>query len=372
MALGAVFCANAQGTVERDTTVTVFKPHWYGQLAFGGQETLGEGSFSKLDMLNGQVSVGYNFSSVFGLRLAVNGWTSRGVMDYDGQVSKWKWNYVAPTVDFTLDLVNLLAGWNPNRIFNAGIVAGIGANIAWNNGEAQDVNKALMSKIYAGSDVAPQNALGLIWDGTKARFLGQFGVYGDFNLSSRCKLGVELMANVLPDGYNSKKAHNADWYFNGLVSFKYAFGATSKKVTRKVNCCKEYVDRYVEVPVEKIVEVKVPGEAPKPTELKRDIFFKINKSFANDDEKYKIAEIAKFMEENPNSTVTITGYADKGTGTKAINLRLSEERSQYVADFLMKEYNIPASRIIVKSMGEDMYQPYGEPYMNRVAIAVAK
>ena len=92
-----------------------------------------------------------------------------------------------------------------------------------------------------------------IWTGTKARFVGQFGVYADYNLTSNLKLGLELQANVLPDGYNSKKAGNADWYFNGLVGVKYAFGTTFTKQKRK-KCCAATAEPKI---IEKIVEVPV-------------------------------------------------------------------------------------------------------------------
>ena len=158
----------------------------------------------------------------------------KGSIEVDGKRSDWKWNYVAPTVNATVDLVNLIGGFNPERPVNAGIFAGIGANIAARNGEANDVNNALKASVYKDLDAAARpDVLRNIWTGTKARFVGQFGVYADYNLTSNLKLGLELQANVLPDGYNSKKAGNADWYFNGLVGVKYAFGTTFTKQKRK-------------------------------------------------------------------------------------------------------------------------------------------
>ena len=86
----------------------------------------------------------------------------------------------------------------------------------------------------------------------------------------------------------------------------------------------------------------------------------------------KVAQVAEYLQTHPNATVTITGYADKGTGSKAYNLRLSAQRSQSVAKALQDKYYIPASRMIVKSMGEDMYQPYPDAVQNRVAICIAE
>lgn len=372
LALCAAFGANAQ-TVEEEVTEYVFQPHWYIQGQVGMQETLGETSFGKLASFNAQIGGGYNFNPVLGARLIFNSWTSKASICVNGDRRNWKWNYLAPSVNLTADLVNLFGGFNPERKVGAGLFAGIGMNIAYNNDRANAVNAALRDKVYEALPAGQRpNPLGNIWEGTKVRFLGQFGVFADYAVSSRVKLGLELQANVLPDGYNSKKAPNADWYFNGLVGVKYTFGPSSRKQTRKVSVptATQIVEKIVEVPVEKVVVKEVIKEVP--AALTRDVFFKISTTKVTKDEMYKVAEIARYMKENPTSTVTVTGYADKGTGSRALNLRLSAQRSQAVVDALIKEFGISADRIQTKSMGEDEYQPYDKPELNRVAICVAK
>lgn len=372
LALCAAFGANAQ-TVEEEVTEYVFQPHWYIQGQVGMQETLGETSFGKLASFNAQIGGGYNFNPVLGARLIFNSWTSKASICVNGDRRNWKWNYLAPSVNLTADLVNLFGGFNPERKVSAGLFAGIGMNIAYNNDRANAVNAALRDKVYEALPAGQRpNPLGNIWEGTKVRFLGQFGVFADYAVSSRIKLGLELQANVLPDGYNSKKAPNADWYFNGLVGVKYTFGPSSRKQTRKVSVptATQIVEKIVEVPVEKVVVKEVIKEVP--AALTRDVFFKISTTKVTKDEMYKVAEIARYMKENPTSTVTVTGYADKGTGSRALNLRLSAQRSQAVVDALIKEFGISADRIQTKSMGEDEYQPYDKPELNRVAICVAK
>lgn len=371
-ALCAAFAANAQ-VVEEEVTEYSFQPHWYIQGQVGMQETLGETSFGRLASFNAQIGVGYRFNPVLGARLVFNGLTSKGSMTVFEERSDWKWNYIAPTANLTVDLTNLFGGYNPERIVSAGIFGGVGANIAWKNDEANTVNTAFTNKLYAEQPAAERpNALQYIWSGTKARFVGQFGAFLDFNLTSNLKLGLELQANVLPDGYNSKKAHNADWYFNGLVGVKYAFGTTFTKTKRAVVVAQEtnVVERVVEVPVEKIVVKEIIKEVPAP--LTRDVFFKISTYKVTKDEMYKVAEVARYMKQHPDTKVTVSGYADKGTGTLAINLRLAAQRAEAVVDALVKEFGIPADRITAKSMGEVEDQPYDTPAHNRVAICIVE
>jgi outer membrane protein OmpA-like peptidoglycan-associated protein len=366
--LGLGFMSMSAQEVEVEENV--FQPHWYIQGQFGGQETLGETSFSKLLSPNAQVALGYKFNPYVGLRVAVNGWMSKASQTFFDTKYRWKWNYIAPTVDFTADLTNILGGYNPNRLVSVGVFGGIGANVAYHNDEANRVNAALAT----ASGLS--NPLELIWSGTKTRFVGQFGANLDFNVSSHVAIGLELQANVLPDSYNSKKAGNADWYFNGLVGVTYKFGKTNRKVTRTVGTpCPPCDPVVVEKVVEKVVEVPVEVVVEKPVQIdsiRRDIFFNISNDIVSKTELPKVEEVAQFLKSHPNSKVVITGYADKGTGNLSINLRLAERRAQAVVNSLKNKYGIAADRITAKSMGEELYQPYNTPEQNRVAICVVE
>jgi outer membrane protein OmpA-like peptidoglycan-associated protein len=70
------------------------------------------------------------------------------------------------------------------------------------------------------------------------------------------------------------------------------------------------------------------------------------------------------MKQYPDAKLTIDGYADKSTGGKAHNLKLSKERAQHVADALKKE-GIDANRITIVAHG-DVPQIYKDNAKNRV------
>lgn len=347
----------------------VFNPHWYGQLQIGGQETLGEGSFKELLAPNAQIAVGYQFNPLFGLRLGVNSWQSRGIIDYNGW-HKWKYNYVAPAVDVTFDLTNAIGGFNPKRLVDVNIFAGIGANIAFNNDEANDVNNQLSAQLGTGS-----NVLRNIWDGTKTRFLGHFGAAVDFRVSDRVKVGLELQANTLSDNYNSKRAGNADWYFNALVGVKYTFGKSYSSRKKQVHECPAAEPQIIERVVEKIVEVPAKPEqvvTKNAQPIRRDIFFKISTTDVASEEMPKVKDVADYLNANPDATVSVTGYADKGTGSLDVNLKLAKQRAQIVVETLVNKFGISADRIQYDSMDKSEFQPYPDPIQNRVAICIAK
>ena len=365
-------------------TVNVFNPHGYLQVQIGGQETLGEIGFGDLLSPNVQVGYGYNFNKVVGARVSLNAWQSKAGQEFLGQTYKWKWNYVAPMVDATFNLSNLFCGFNPNRLVNVGVFAGIGANIAWGNDEAATaqsnmnaaytnlINSAYGTTTPEANKVAKSDpALSYLWTGSKVRLTGRVGANVDFRVSERVSLGLEVSANTLNDRYNSKKAGNADWYFNALVGAKFTLGKTY--TTKTIPAPKP-----VEKIIERIIEKPAPAPAPK-TETKqeavdenfrRDIFFPIGNSNIAKSQTTKIAEIVTFMKENPDAKITLTGYADKGTGSAAFNDKIAARRAQTVYNTLAAK-GVAKNRMIKKSMGSRV-QPFEENDMNRVTICIAK
>lgn len=363
----ALSCVSASAQ-EADKTVNVFTPHWYAQAQIGGQYTLGEIGFGKLLSPNVQVGVGYNFNQVVGARLTLNTWQSKAGQNVAGNVYKWKWNYVAPMVDATFNLTNLFCEYNPDRLVEVGVFGGIGANIAWGNDEAADAQKAILAG--PGKNLAEVQApLENLWDGTKTRFVARVGANVDFRVSDRVKLGVELSANTLSDKYNSKKAGNPDWYFNALVGVKVALGETH---TTKVIPAPKPVEKIIE----RIIEKPAPAPAPKvetkvvEENFRRDIFFPIGNSNIAKSQSTKIAEIVEYMKENPDAKITLTGYADKGTGSAAFNDKIAARRAQTVYNTLAAK-GVAKSRMIKESKGSRV-QPFEENDMNRVTICIAK
>lgn len=365
----ALSCVSASAQ-EADKTVNVFTPHWYAQAQIGGQYTLGEIGFGKLLSPNVQVGVGYNFNQVVGARFSLNTWQSKAGQKFAGNTYKWKWNYVAPMVDATFNLTNLFCEYNPDRLVEVGVFGGIGANIAWGNDEAADAQAAIL-KNEAATEALKYGATPLenLWDGTKTRFVARVGANVDFRVSDRVKLGVELSANTLSDKYNSKKAGNPDWYFNALVGVKVALGETH---TTKVIPAPKPVEKIIE----RIIEKPAPAPAPKveskvvEENFRRDIFFPIGNTNIAKSQSTKIAEIVEYMKENPDAKITLTGYADKGTGSAAFNDKIAARRAQTVYNTLAAK-GVAKSRMIKESKGCRV-QPFEENDMNRVTICIAK
>lgn len=362
--MGGCFAASAQ---EAEQTKEVFNPHWFIGAQMGTQETLGEIKTSKLFSPNAQIYGGYQFNSLFALRLGVGAWQSEGGIKSHGTVYEYHWNYVAPAVDVMFNVTNAIGRFNPKRLVDVNLFAGFGANIAFNNSEAGKVRSQLAT-LYPGVEYMRH-----YWEDSQSSLLGRFGGTLDFNVSKRVALGLEANANFLSDHYNSKKAPNSDWYFNILAGIKIKLGKVTKRVPVAPGC----VDRIdtVYITQEKTVVVPATNNIAKVEEkketLRRDIFFTIANSEVAKSEMPKVEDIANYLNRWPNAKVTITGYADKGTGSVKGNIVYARNRANIVAKLLVEKYGIAENRITVDSKG-DTVQPYEVNEMNRVSICIAE
>ena len=73
------------------------------------------------------------------------------------------------------------------------------------------------------------------------------------------------------------------------------------------------------------------------------------------------------MKTSDDAQFTVTGYADKGTGTPRINKMYSQKRADDVVNKLVNEHGIDAKRIKADSKG-DTVQPFTENDKNRCVI----
>lgn len=76
--------------------------------------------------------------------------------------------------------------------------------------------------------------------------------------------------------------------------------------------------------------------------------------------------IAKYMKNNPNARIKISGYASP-EGSKELNQKLSEKRAAAVKDVLVKKYKIAADRLETEGLGATD-KLFDEVEFNRVTL----
>ena len=345
-----------------------FNPHWYLQLRGGAAETIGETNFKDLLSPAADLSLGYQFSPVFGLRGNVLGWQAKGAMSgINAATEVYKFNFAQAALDATFDICNIF-NTNLDRFLSPYAYLGIGANARFKNDEAIALS-------------AKTSGFEYLWEGTKFSPAGRAGLGFDIRLSDAIKLNLEAGVNALSDHFNSKRNDRAgklpdlDYQYTGLVGLKIALGPTKKAAPAPVVVppapapAPAPAPKPEPKPEPKPVVVEQPAPAPAP-ELQENIYFIINKWNIQASEVAKLDEIAAFMAQNPDTKVQLTGHADKATGTAQRNLFLSEKRAEAVTNELVKR-GVDKSRISSTFKG-DTANPFATPEENRVTVCFVK
>jgi outer membrane protein OmpA-like peptidoglycan-associated protein len=96
----------------------------------------------------------------------------------------------------------------------------------------------------------------------------------------------------------------------------------------------------------------VPPAPPAPKESVETVHFDSSSARLTNIAKAKLDEVALRMQQAPESTLVIRGYAD-GSGDAAANRALSLRRAEAARSYLVERHAIAASRIQVEGRGEE-------------------
>ena len=364
VSLLAVTALSAQ---EKERSYDEFNGHWFIGVQGGIGQTLGETSFGTLISPAAAVSFGYQFTPVWGLRAGISGWQAKGAA-VDATTSVYKFKYLQGSVDVMVDLCGI-AGYRVSRAVNPYLFAGIGVNGAFNNGEAQDLSPRL-----------PED--NLLWDGSKVLPAGRFGVGMGVRITDAVHFNIEVNGNFMGDSFNSKRGSAVDWQLGALAGFTFKIGLKKDKESVEEEPVLCYEDTVVAAPVAEpedtaaatttVAVVPALDSAAYAVAdfeaVEENIFFLIGKSEIRSSEESKVDDVAYLLEANPQTRVTVTGYADKETGSAERNMQLSKERAENVAAALI-DAGIDPERITVLYKGSSE-TPFDSPEENRVAICV--
>ncbi|MBP3202424.1 MAG: SusC/RagA family TonB-linked outer membrane protein [Bacteroidales bacterium] len=161
-----------------------------------------------------------------------------------------------------------------------------------------------------------------------------------------------------------------------VAGVNLAFGKkNATKVSAPVVSTPEVREVVKEIVKEKVVEKVVEKKVEVPVSTLKgiyedDLYFLIGQAELRPEESFKLGQIAQILKDNPDAKITITGYADSGTGSAAKNQSLSAERAAAVVS-LLKSAGISANRITSAGTGSDKDASKG-PEANRVAVCIVK
>ena len=307
------------------------------------------------------IAVGKWFTPGIGLRIAYNGLQAKGATPNANDVYvkggtfsngyyKQKWNVANFHGDVLLNLSNMFCGYNEERVYSFIPYVGAGLVHSWSK--------------------PTENNLGI-----------NAGLINRFRLSPALDLNVELRGLLMKDAFGGKSKEAMGGVTVG-VTYKFKKRSWDAVPTvpmvpesqlndlrDRVNSLKgenESLKRDLVEARNKKPEVIVKKEAGFVPRLV--VVFNIGKSNISKREYMNIEAMAKGIKENPNKVFTVTGYADKGTGSAEYNMKLSKKRAEAVRDLMVNEFGVPASQLKVDYKGGVGNMFYDDAKLSRVAI----
>lgn len=135
-----------------------------------------------------------------------------------------------------------------------------------------------------------------------------------------------------------------------LTTSRNAYGnrESSEKVTHYANLAQTQTEIANTVAKRRTLQAET-GNVGREITL-GDMLFKVGKADLNARGQQAIAELATFMKNNPDRSVTVIGHTDN-TGSVKLNNKLSRERAESVKTALVSN-GIPSDRIAATGRGE--------------------
>ena len=369
---GVSTAAQAQDTDE-------YYPHNFISVQGGAQVTLTHYDFMDLVTPQFAVSFGRYFNPKVGARLHVQGYEAKGGFLQErfpglpNGDADYKFKAITGDLDLLMNMSNILFPNRSSQCFNWILLTGFGVNYGWDFDEYKGIVNSMTkgNNFYVGPELC----------GTKhSSYNGRFGTQFEYNFSRNLGVNLELDANFKNDCFNLKSNFDPDWQIVGLVGLTYRFGMKKKAPAPVVLPPPPVVEPkpepVVEPKPEPVVEPKPePVVEPKPEPvvvkdepLKETFFYIIRES--DPDSETTLKRIVNWCNKYPGKSISIKGYADRGTGNPTINVGYAKARAEKVAKAL-EERGIARSRMDVASYG-DTVQPFAENDRNRCVIVVGE
>ena len=371
-ALAALLLASAtSASAQQTSTDGKNYPHIFLGLQGGAEMTLFNGTNEVSPI--GALEVGSWYNSKVGLRGKAYFWKNK--YDNDDMRQTFKYTNTKVSVDFLLDLTNLIKENRKVKNFSTVWFVGAGINMNW----AKDV-------AYEVTDEYPNGwAKQMRWDGTRHNvgFSANTGFRFQYDILKWLGVNVELAGH-----YNGHHANNyannlGDWQFTALAGVVFNLGQKSGAGKKKVVVPPTPVRPTLPAQKAEPKPAQKPAQKPaakKPAETKpaapakryqETVFFGNAVSELTAEEDAKLKELAQWMNENPGTYIYLTGYADATTGNPELNMEISKKRVEAVANVLKEKYGIKEARIHTSYKG-DTVQPYSTPDRNRCVVLSTK
>ena len=329
----------------------------------------GNGAFGQKLGFEGNFSIVKWVSPVVGLRAQLQGGR---LSNYDLELGRERWPYLFAHGDVLINFSNLVGGYREDRAYY--LIPFAGAGSIWAN--FTDKSQAKTGR------------------GTLQDFALTAGLLHKFRLSPAVDFHIEMKSwltntSVLPIELKERST----WGLSATAGFAYRFGrrgwdrvediaytaedlavyrqaadksaetlkAAEEENARLKRALQEERDRAARAEAAATDAAAQPRVAEK--EARTLILFSIGSTTLTKQEQLRLEQVAEMIKRGPQENrYKLEGYADKQTGTKALNERRAAERAREVYDFLVKQ-GVNPDVLSYEGMGEE--NPFPRQETNR-------
>ncbi len=371
VAVSAQTRPDVEETVEYDANphrviTNPFWSNWFVSVGGGAQMYFGDAdasaAFGKRITPAMDIAVGKWFSPVVGARLAFSGFNAKGATSAKGafgtgdMIPGSSYQYAKFPVyqlhgDFMLNVNTLIAGYKEDRVWNFVPYLGVGWGFHKGDNEptidagilnafsvckALDINLDIRGMLV--NDVFDGQKGGMNWEGLLTAAVGVTYKFGknDWDRAKTVYRTNHAEANALLKKLDAANAENAN--LKKSLADAEAKAATPKEVIKSVAADDIVLFPIGESKLTKAGQVALGGFA------------------------------AMIKDLDPNAVYVITGYADKGTGSKARNEKLSKARAEAAYKCLVEKYGVNAEQLKVDYKGGVDNMFFDDPSLSRAVV----
>ena len=259
--------------------------------------------------------------------------------------------------DVLFNLSNLLRGYKPDRFYEISPYLGLGWMVSYTKPKAREVS-------------------------------ANIGIYNTFRLNDAFDVTLDIRSASVNDRFDQEVGHRKEeGLLTGLVGLKYNF--RKRNWDRAVN--KEI--RYNTADLEalrlaakesdllrqQLADAKGKTITEIVVEKERSVLaapilvtFPIDTWIVSNDARVNLGFFAEVIKKGDATIVyQITGYADRGTGSKSRNEKLSRERANVIYEVLVNEFGVSPEQLRKEHRGGVDNMFYDDPRVSRAVIVIA-
>lgn len=289
-----------------------------------------------------------------------NSYTTGEVYDPSKRLKRQEIKFFHLHADVLFNLTNILKGYQADRVYSLSPYLGVG----W----VETRNKPRTDEVSAN-----------------------IGLYNALRLSAAWDLTLDLQGALVDDRFDGETGNRMGEGTLGAtlgIAYKFKERGWQKPKTTIIT----YDDAELLALRDKVSVLEKDNDAlnkqladaktPAITDLKLErsilaapilVTFPINSSMVSNEARVNLGYFAEAIKKGHAAVVyKITGYADKGTGTPAVNQRLSRKRAEAIYNVLAKEFGISTAQLELAYEGGVDNLFYDDPRLSRAVITIAK